>query len=822
MRTNWLVGGLTSAVMLMFPAIAGAQQIPGVTEATMLVAFDTADALSDDIRELTDFDDFGVPTRDMMGSFGRLSSANALPAAVVAAFIANRALCDAGSNDALRATFPGYDEMGAYLATIALSDDDSTDAFAFIQSFAADFGAPNAGLVDLSAFDTSQSALMKTAIFCELAFCQAQLIIIDGPEIVFIGVEAEFTATTTDPDIPMFFETHTFSSSNESILHHVVGGSFIGVAEGFVNVVAVGNTTFITGTQTVTVRLGQWFEVCHWDETLYDEGLALADIVGCEFYGTRDFADVDTDGDFGGGGGDGIPDVYQINLLAYLLCAPDDKGPAKGIPDPASVRQQFENNLALFDAMLEELEAIHDWFENDGASITINGPIGVALGVGATFSAASTNNLDTTFTWLSLNTARATVSPAIGASTTVTGITEGSLNLVVFATNGGPGGSRVSAIAPVVVGDLTTDTSILTNPGVLAVGEIRTIQATTAGPNSGEVFGNWQSSNPNVVTISQTGQSQATMTAVGVGTATITATGVGSGNTPSRLVSVPACVPPSKSSASKQVVTTTTGALGAFRNLLTIWDGPGPAGGFGKGAYGNVAATLGAGSANALNPIFADLNTLEPLVEAAYDLSQLSALGASRHYLVAAAGVSQEADAFTQVAFNGNATMGVLTGGVVNLSNFFVPNSNAVADIGDIAALADQIITDTAAMTAVAGIDQIRAAAAQLAAFAAAPPTFSLVDFEVYGSSQASGDPLSSSEIFNLGENPVDLTNFELYDAVVDAGGDQYDFVALATGIDLFAAGSPFLSAAGALGLGLLAGSLAFTALRRFRRNVLP
>ena len=62
-------------------------------------------------------------------------------------------------------------------------------------------------------------------------------------------------------------------------------------------------------------------------------------------------------------------------------------------------------------------------------------------------------------------------------------------------------------------------------------------------------------------------------------------------------------------------------------------------------------------------------------------------------------------------------------------------------------------------------------------------------------------------------------TNGELAQAVIDGGGDEFDFVSLATGLDAFVEGSPFLPVAGALGLGLMAGALAFAGAKRVLRR---
>jgi len=82
-------------------------------------------------------------------------------------------------------------------------------------------------------------------------------------------------------------------------------------------------------------------------------------------------------------------------------------------------------------------------------------------------------------------------------------------------------------------------------------------------------------------------------------------------------------------------------------------------------------------------------------------------------------------------------------------------------------------------------------------------------------------EPFSGEGIFAVGANDpaADITNEDASDAVQVAGGNHFDFVAIVAGLSQFGTGSPFLPVAGALGVGLLVGGMAFAGARRLRRK---
>jgi len=83
--------------------------------------------------------------------------------------------------------------------------------------------------------------------------------------------------------------------------------------------------------------------------------------------------------------------------------------------------------------------------------------------------------------------------------------------------------------------------------------------------------------------------------------------------------------------------------------------------------------------------------------------------------------------------------------------------------------------------------------------------------------------PFSGGGVFDSAEGffeaPDYDTNGELATAVEENGGDEFDFVSLAAGLDALVSGSPFLPAAGALALGLMAGAMAFAGIKRVARR---
>lgn len=878
MQRKWVIGTLALALVFVMPGIAFGQQIAGVTEATMLPFYDNMALLAGIDPDTTDLDDFGVPTRTMIGSFGRLSSANAIPAAVVTAFNANRALAAAGSNGTLDAIVPGYDEVSAYLASIICDTDGSTDAFAVIQGFAAALGAPNGALTDLSAYNCTAAAAMKSAIFTELGLAQQQVVVSGGSE-VFIAFDSPYTAKTIDQDNPNFTETHTFSSSDTTVMVVSAAGVARGVKAGTANVVATGNTTTLTASKTVTVRAGDWFELCDWDDIFTSEGATLTLVAGCDFFDTGVFQDVDgllptTDLDPGPGTlftKDDVPDHFQVTLLAYVLCrGADFIGPEAKVspPAPETVEDQFLANTAYFDRMFLQLDDILDWFSTGLTTIDITGAVPfTGLGGSIVLTATSNNVLDTTFAFEALQPNK--VSIVSSTATTVTVKAEGEGSGQISATGATSGLSHIAAIA---VDDITTSNPSISGANDLNEGQTDTLTATTVGPGAGESF-TWSSNAPAVATIIASSNNTALVTAVagtfGGASVTFTATGAVSS------VEVPAvtaatakikvflgetCSEAKSGDTGETAKATISGVKDTLTNVIELWNGALQAlntstfapvfrtGGVGAGGANSELLALGAGgiaTAGALNgsTVFGGGMQLHQALIAVYEGfgSVFADADAVENYLVAQAGISQEHAGMTAGTFNFAALAGT---GATSLG-FYLTNATPGVNVTGLNATLAAITSATTAFAtpASAGNSAIRAMRSNIAILttltsALVKPVFNDLDLFIYGSDVEGGpfskiagiDPLHGDTVFSPGTNPQDLTNAEYaagvddlvnddFDGVVELGGDEFDFVALVTGEDLLATGSPFLPAAGALALGLLAGGVAFAAARRLRRN---
>ncbi|MEK7795690.1 MAG: hypothetical protein AAB353_14225 [Candidatus Hydrogenedentota bacterium] len=826
------------ALVLVMPGVAFGQQIAGVTEVSMETAFDQHDALTGLINFDSDFDGFGVATRIMMASFGRLSSANLVPAAVVTAFNANRALATAGSNATLNTIVPGYIIQSAYLATIFCDTDGSSDAYAVIQGFADALGAPNGALTDLSAYDCTAAAAMRSAIFSELGFAQ-QSVQITGPDEVFIAFDSPFTAATVDLDNPAFSETHTFSSSNTAVMVVSAAGVARGVIAGSAGVVATGNTSTLTATKTVTVRAGAWFELCDWDDIFTSEGSTLTLAAGCDFFGTSVYQDVDGISV----GADGVPDNFQVTLLAFVLCREADFiGPESKVspPDGETVENQFQANTAYFARAWTQYQGILDWNANGLTTISITGAVPfTGLGGSIVLTASSNNVLDTTFNFEAINPN--IVSIVSSTATTVTVKAEAEGTGVISATGITSGFSHLAAIA---VDDITTNNLFISGNNDLNEGQTDTWTASTVGPASAQSY-SWLSGAPTVATVIATSNNTALVTAI-LGTfagnpVTITATGgvAGSVNKTIKIFLGENCSEAKEAEEDKDhnEGSSVSGAKDVYHNVVNLW-----ATGEQGGAHAEVTALAGAPTAAALQSgIFNGLTALEGANTGARKIaSALVGASAVSNFVVAQNGLTQETAGVGAAVFNGTGL-----GFPVTLGAFF--QGVGGTSITSVNALAAAVISNTTALASPASaansaIRAMRSNATLLVAATAAlvKPVFNDLDLFIYGSNVETKfpgiDPFDDDTVFSpiATESPVrhpqDLTNQQYadgiddlinddFDGVSELGGDEYDFVALVTGEDLLAIGSPFLPAAGALALGLLAGGVAFSAARRLRRN---
>ena len=154
-------------------------------------------------------------------------------------------------------------------------------------------------------------------------------------------------------------------------------------------------------------------------------------------------------------------------------------------------------------------------------SIATGGSAGTAT-LAATVTDVKGNVVtDRTIAWTSTATAIATVAPATGASTTVTGKAKGLTNVIATSetkTDTVPV-SVVAAVTTVTVNPPSATLSVLLNPTV-------TLTATCRDATNATVTGRtlvWTSSDPTVASVASTGATTALVTAKKTGSVTITA-----------------------------------------------------------------------------------------------------------------------------------------------------------------------------------------------------------------------------------------------------------------------------------------------------------
>lgn len=119
------------------------------------------------------------------------------------------------------------------------------------------------------------------------------------------------------------------------------------VGPGEAVITATANTTGASNTVAISVRAAEWFEVCPLVAVFPAEGAVLADAVGPgpEYYAVMDLE------------GDGVPDAWQLQLLAYDICA-----------NPASTAAaEYAQNQIDVAQMGADLTAVAGWLGTGGA-----------------------------------------------------------------------------------------------------------------------------------------------------------------------------------------------------------------------------------------------------------------------------------------------------------------------------------------------------------------------------------------------------------------------------------------------------------------------
>lgn len=809
---------LLAACTLMVPGLASAQQIPGVTRASMEAAFtfmssNSLGAISID----ADYDGDGQPTLVEMGCFGELSEAMTLDPAIVAAFNANLATHNANA-PGLNAE--GYQFSMTYLATI-IGDGQggSTDAVvATINGFSDVFG-PAANLADLSSYDISAQAITKSAVYVCLGIVN-QTVGIVGPDSLLLGAASgvTYTAATVDPTDPMFSETHTFSSSDTGILTiDPDGTNAIGVSVGTANIEALGGTSAVIGTKAVTVRFAEWHEICDLDDAFNGIGNAVGVALGCAVTGTPNYFAEDFDID-----NDGVRDSWQLQLAAFSLCQAESGLTVQaGGPDPAGVYASYESNIAIIDQYFVDMNSMLDWAIGDGGvEIDISGGGGIdytTTGAGETLalSASSTDSLDITFAWTSGNLTQATVDAVTG--------------LVTIAATATPGGTTVITATGVNSGNIDTQTvtmfDLATENRVAVSGASdacdgaadQQLTATTTGADAGEMY-TWMSSDTMVATVDAAGL----VTHVDVGTATVTATGADSSAAGTADIEVFGCTGPCDQAKSAKATTTLgNGQIKRGADIVATYFG-------GANAEANVLG-IDVAPAGGLNATIGGMASLAGVNTGLRDIAEgFLAFSGAEEWIAAYAGTGFVAEGTVVAILDGTATVGpgvidflvngpqVFAGTVADWQ-FVLTNTKLLLDGTEGAVGGDFTLAGFPGLDGLQVL--VDAALTDQATYPA--PTYTVPNFDIFvtGVSKIAGALFEGDEVYAPGTNPSDNTNAEYHALVTAGGGDSGDYIDLVAGMNLLAAGSPFLPAAGALAIGLLIGGTLISGGLRLRRK---
>jgi hypothetical protein len=866
MTRKWVVGAMAFAILLAVPGLAFGQLSP-VNRANMELAWDNVEAAAGNaIAPDADYDDNGVPERDEMGCFGELYANNdpLLTTAMRDAFDDNVAVCDTIDGALLEPTVDGFRLVIGYLTSkIGAADGESTtNVVDTIEGFTAAGGAggidgvvatnsesditdgatlanvtnPNA----TSDFTAAEATGILDAVFDCLGIA-GQTVVVAGPSGVLVGFGGTFTATTIDTDDPMFSETHTFSSSNPAVLMHVGGGVFQGVSIGTAQVIATGNTTAVVGTKDVSVTAPLWQDVCSLDDDMTTQFGLVMGVIGCTLVGpagTNDAAEADLDGD-------GTKDINQLTALAYTLC----DGTAG--PDSAAANAIYADNLADLALLLDFYDDASDWVNGattDTLTVTTT-PASISVNTGAAVqpvSAATTDEaaavVTGTITWTTSNAAVATVASTGMATANVTIVGEGSATISAYDnTNFG-----VKTTIPVTVDDPATNNVTVSGDPHVNIGETTQLTASTIGPNPAQTY-TWMSLNLARATVDANGLVTGVGPQAGPVTVNIQATGSVSGvgvlQVTVHLGTV--CDDAVNFKAEEEVKNATTtnqgGFSGNWNRVRDLWGATGSGGArdeviaFGAPAAAALAGletlinspSVGAGIRGAVGGISALAGNLDDLgavfdstagqgsmttngrIETLQTLNGINLLGSSAALFDLQdwfGAMAKPVDLTTAFGLLGTAPAGSTVGGVLASLEAGVTGGMDWAVLGPAGDKLDAL--------------EAACAAGFAAGFAALGViTFPEPTFEIFDESKAAGEPFDGGEVFAPGVNPFDITNEEAENFVAAAGGDNYDYVDLITGSNLFGPGSPFLPVGGALVIGILAGGLVFAGARRLGRK---
>lgn len=167
---------------------------------------------------------------------------------------------------------------------------------------------------------------------------------------IFIGGTTTLSASSNADPVDTGF---TYTSSDDNIATVDSGGVVSGVNAGTATITVTANPSGAIGTQEIIVEEPVWSDVCSLDNVFAGEGAALAAALGAQIGAPSDFAQWDLELFVG----DGVPDSYQLQHLAYILCT---GGIESKDVDKASVVTEYQTNKAAVDAFFAQVVAIPD------------------------------------------------------------------------------------------------------------------------------------------------------------------------------------------------------------------------------------------------------------------------------------------------------------------------------------------------------------------------------------------------------------------------------------------------------------------------------
>jgi hypothetical protein len=117
-----------------------------------------------------------------------------------------------------------------------------------------------------------------------------------------------------------------------------------------------------SATLNISVKKPSWEDLCSLDDTFVQQGTQMG-IAGGDVLGVpEDF----TQWDIEGGTGDLVPDAWQLQLLAYVLCG-EGVGAFK-IDGGALTAQQYQDNLDKMNAFIADVSAMAGWMQDKVAA----------------------------------------------------------------------------------------------------------------------------------------------------------------------------------------------------------------------------------------------------------------------------------------------------------------------------------------------------------------------------------------------------------------------------------------------------------------------